>query len=275
MWHGQSVSDSYFVNTGVSNKALYSIPQGGNMYADFVNGPFAAASVLMNNSVINGANAPFPQFTLFESRATVSMRSNTSPGGSDVEAFILTPRRAISGGDSLTNLIATSMSQTAIAPIIVNQTATPFNDPTVTLYQMPTVTSHFKIKRLWRGRLLVGEEKILKIVKRFGHGHKVTQLKYQQATSTTSVAQGLQACTEDKPFFIVVRHTGFLGHGTAVNPVSAGLPPSSLTFYSRIAYRYAIAPNVPMFQATTIGQVIPAFSAAPIVGVSGAIAQVG
>lgn len=276
MWHGHSIQESNGVFTsGANNTVLWTVPEAANFFDDFKAAGWDAAAQLMTNSLINSAVQPYPMFTLFETRTDLKIRSHNSPGGTDVEVFMLTPRRAERVGTTLGSEIATGVTQSASAPTLYNLTATSYQDPSITLYDFPTVTSKYRIKRLWKGRLLIGEHKDIKVVKRFAGGIPVKKISYQYADSTTSHTQGYLSLPEHKPYFLVTRCLGCMGGNLLANPTTEAFPPASMGIYARTSYHWGMMPNVNMLSNNIVGAGVAGFSAAPFVGSAGAISIAG
>lgn len=240
------------------------------------------AQMAASNININANTTLQPRFSLLSIHSDLTLTSCTSPGGTEFELYKLVPRSSMpywsavntasSQQNLLSNLIVDSYSLYSTYPsggvqaasgAVIGQTP----------YMMSQISSSFKIKTLGRGRLLCGGQRKFKINQYYRGGKEVNLAR--MATNQAGVnAPHTRMIPSHKPYFLVVRFWGTTGGDAATNPTTIGTTLAGITSQITVKYAYGYGLQSPVNNVYNYTAGTATFASAPIVPVSGAVAQV-
>lgn len=191
-----------------------------------------------------------PRFRVLSVHHRFKLRGCGPTGGANLTVYKVMPRAdrpkwtaPVGGGTAVVHELPDEMgvaSQTAQN----SQATAPLTQVGWTPFDMPLITARYKIKTLWNGILLPGEEKDLPLNQYYrGGGCMINPMTYQDVLTAGSapVSQTfMKRCY--KPYYILVRIHGVIGGDSATAPATIGHSAAAFSAEEQLVYNVSYSP---------------------------------
>lgn len=217
------------------------------------------------------------QVYLYNHKMNLNISSATSPAGTRVWVYMLTPRRAITAyeGDIVKSIEGSYDSSGALAYVYKTDATLIATRIDQSPYKMSQITNKYKVKQLWSGILATGRRKDITVRKFFGSGRLIRQDHYTTPDGTGLSLNNLWSIPSAKPYEILVRFQGLTGGDAATNPTTVGISAASITCQGTSSYTYGFGLHAPVLNSTFITPLgLAGFTTGAVVSAAGAVAYV-